>query len=75
MSKKFAILKDNIVENVVLYDDASAVEEFNLNAGYSVVEETEETGIASAYYTWDGEKFNYAPRPVVEEPAVEPTEE
>ena len=70
MAKKFAVLKDNVVENVVLCDDEeSAVANFGGNEGYSVAEETEATGPANLYYTWDGQKFNYAEAP------AEPTPE
>lgn len=71
MSRRFAVLKDNVVVNVVLCEDeASAVENFGQTPGYSVVEEVVEiTDIASKHYTWDGQKFNYAEAP------AEPTPE
>lgn len=70
MTKKFAVLKDNVVQNIVACDDEeSAVANFGSNEGYSVVEETEATSIASLHYTWDGQKFNYAEAP------AEPTPE
>jgi hypothetical protein len=70
MAKKFAVLENNIVVNVVLCDDeASAVENFGSTPGFSVVEQTEATGPAGLHYTWDGEKFNYAEAP------AEPTPE
>lgn len=70
MAKKFAVLENNVVVNLVLCDDeASAIENFGKTPGFSVVEETEATGTASTYYIWDGEKFNYAEAP------AEPTSE
>lgn len=70
MANKFAVLKDNVVVNVVLCEDeASAIENFGQTPGYFVAEETEVTGPAGLYYTWDGQKFNYAETP------VEPTPE
>lgn len=68
MPKRFAVLKDNVVVNVVLCEDeASAIENFGKTPGYSVVEEVVEiTDIASVNYTWDGEKFNYAEAPAEE---------
>lgn len=71
MSRKFAVLKDNLVENTVLCDDeVSAVENFGNREGYLVVEETELTGPAGTNFIWDGEKFNNPNPPTltVEEP-------
>ncbi len=73
MSKKFAVLENNVVVNLVICDDeASAIENFGTNPGFSVVEEIPETtGVANYHYTWDGEKFNYGEAP--QEPTVEET--
>ncbi len=73
MSKKFAVLENNVVVNLVICDNKeSAIENFGTNPGFSVVEEIPETtGVANYHYTWDGEKFNYGEAPV--EPELEVT--
>lgn len=64
--KRFAVvpLAGGIVENVVVGED---IESVTAVAG-ECVEETEQTGVAGMYYTWDGSVFTPPPAP---EPPVE----